>query len=91
MYLRSVIDEDGVIKWFNEDNQLHREDGPAIEYPNGDKHWFMYNRLHRLNGPAIPSRNGNIQFWYLNGIEYSEKEYKEKMRRKKILYLREQL
>ena len=23
--------------------KLHREDGPAVEYPNGEKYWFLNN------------------------------------------------
>lgn len=32
---------------------LHREDGPAIEYHNGDKIWYLNGVRHREDGPAI--------------------------------------
>ena len=32
--------------------QLHREDGPAEEYPNGSKYWYLNGERHRDNGPA---------------------------------------
>ena len=50
----------------NEKGQFHREDGPAREWHNGDKEWF------------------------LNGIEYSEEEWKQevaKIKLKRILDL----
>ena len=31
---------DGTKRWFL-NGKLHREDGPAIEYPNGSKEWFL--------------------------------------------------
>jgi hypothetical protein len=30
-----------VTKWYNENDQLHREDGPAIEYSDGFKYWYL--------------------------------------------------
>jgi hypothetical protein len=34
------IDEFGVKQW-RLNGEWHREDGPAIEYPDGTKHWFF--------------------------------------------------
>ena len=51
--------------------KLHREDGPAIEYPNGDKRWYLNGKLHREDGPAVEYANGN-KYWYLNGIEVDQ-------------------
>ena len=36
--------DDGTKYWCL-DGQLHREDGPAIEYPDGVKRWFL-NDVH---------------------------------------------
>ena len=56
--------------WLNGD--LHREDGPAIEYANGDKEWWHLNgKLHREDGPAIEYANGG-KWWYLNGKRHRE-------------------
>lgn len=46
---------------------LHRTDGPAIEFVNGDKEWFYHGRHHRVDGPAIKCKNG-YKVWYLNGM-----------------------
>ena len=35
-----TVDSYKTIRWYNEQDQLHREDGPAIEHANGDKAWL---------------------------------------------------
>ncbi len=30
-----------ITKWHNESNQPHREDGPAVEWADGDKSYFI--------------------------------------------------
>ena len=32
---------------------LHREDGPAVEYNNGIKFWYLHGKRHRADGPAV--------------------------------------
>jgi hypothetical protein len=64
-------------EWRN-NGKLHRDDGPAIEYKNGDKLWYQHDKLHRLDGPAIEYENGS-QLYFLNDIEYSKKEYWKKV------------
>ena len=50
---------------------MHREDGPAIEFADGYKAWFLNGELHREDGPAIEDADGN-KFWYLNGEFHRE-------------------
>lgn len=64
------LDDDNNIKYCI----YHREDGPANEYANGDKAWYIYGKLHREDGPAIQYVNGN-KYWYLNDVEYSFEEW----------------
>ena len=45
---------------------IHREDGPAIERPNGDKAWIINGSFHKINGPAIEWDDG-YKAWYING------------------------
>jgi hypothetical protein len=52
-------------EWYNEQNQLDREDGPAIECANGTKLWYRNDQIHRDDGPAIEDTNGN-KWWYRN-------------------------
>lgn len=42
---------------------LHRDDGPAIESPDGKRQWFRYGRRHREDGPAVESRDGTSEWW----------------------------
>lgn len=54
------------VYWVNDKEQLHREDGPAVEYANGTKEWCINGKLHRENGPAVEYANGTKQ-WWVNG------------------------
>ena len=69
--------ENGTKKWYLND-ELHREDGPAIECCSGTKHWYLNDELHRIDGPAI-ERSDGTNHWYLNGTEYTEEEFNKKM------------
>ena len=62
----------------NEKGQLHRVDGPAVEYINGNKYWFINGKRHREDGPAIEYNNGN-KSWFLNDIRYSEEEFHQEL------------
>jgi hypothetical protein len=59
-----TIDENGDKVW-RLDGDIHRTDGPAIEFANGDRNWCLYNKLHREDGPAIDNLNG-IKCWLLD-------------------------
>jgi hypothetical protein len=64
------------IKRYYLNNLLHREDGPAIEYSNGDQDWFFEGKRHRLDGPAMTYADGN-KSWYFNGKRVNCKSQKE--------------
>jgi len=49
------------------DRCLHREDGPAKEYEDGTKAWFLNNKRHREDGPAIEYGDDGGGDWYING------------------------
>ena len=55
-------------------DKLHRLDGPAVEYADGDKEWFVDGKRHRLDGPAVECANGAKE-WYVEGERYSEAEF----------------
>jgi len=59
------IDDNGDVRWYL-NNELHREDGPAVERADGSRRWYLHGKLHRTNGPAIEWANGT-HFWYLSG------------------------
>ena len=61
--MRKETDSCGTICYYNDLNQLHREDGPAIEYANGTKFWCRNDQYHREDGSAIEYAHGN-KYWY---------------------------
>ena len=54
------------IEWRDRHGQLHRDDGPAAIWPNGNQAWYQHGQLHRDDGPAIIRPDGN-QVWYQHG------------------------
>jgi hypothetical protein len=67
------IDEDGD-KLYYSDREMkirHREDGPAVEWSDGYKAWWLNGKLHREDGPAIEHVNGD-KSWWLNGKHHRE-------------------
>jgi len=46
--------------------ELHRTDGPAAEYANGDSSWYVDDKRHRVDGPAIEYADGG-KVWYVDG------------------------
>ena len=59
------VDRGGTKRWYL-NGKRHREDGPAIEYPDGTKVWYLNDELHREDGPAVEYPDGT-KSWYLNG------------------------
>ncbi len=61
---------------YYKNNKLHREDGPAIEWKNGNKHWLLNDRLHRTDGPAIDlvetELECTVKKWSINGKYHRE-------------------
>jgi hypothetical protein len=64
------VEYDGTKKWYL-NGKLHREDGPAIEYPSGTKEWHLNGKLHREDGPAVEYWSG-AKRWYLYGELHRE-------------------
>ncbi len=61
--MKKEINQYGDVSYFNEQNQLHRENGPAVECTNGDKFWYQNGKCHRENGPALEFADGDKQWW----------------------------
>ena len=59
------LDDDGNKLWYLND-ELHRIDGPAIEWADGSKSWYLNGKLHREDGPAIKNVLTHCEAWYLN-------------------------
>ena len=69
--------KDGTNEWFL-DGQLHREDGPAIEYVSGTKEWWLKGKLHREDGPAVEWADGSKEL-HLNDKRITEEEFNNRM------------
>ena len=59
-----IVDDDKNICWYNDKEQLHRLDGPAVEYADGAKVWYVEDKRHRLDGPAVEYADGS-KTWYV--------------------------
>jgi len=84
------IDEFGS-KFYYKDKEmkiLHREDGAAIEWNNGDKSWWLNGERHREDGPAIERWDGS-KSWWLNSVYYTEEEFKKKTSKEIVLTMDE--
>jgi len=53
--------------------QLHREDGPAIEFTDHtkSKYWYWCGQPHREDGPAVEWSSGYKE-WWINGIQVTK-------------------
>jgi hypothetical protein len=85
------IDEDGNKRWYKDDN-LHREDGPAIEGKYGSKYWCIEGKLHREDGPAVEYKKGNKRWssWYIEGIQLSKDQFDHILAKKRLTKLQGQ-
>jgi hypothetical protein len=41
-----TVNDNGVKRWHNEKGELHRLDGPAVEYADGSKEWLVNDLFH---------------------------------------------
>jgi len=63
------INRYGDIYWRLPNRNLHREGGPAVEYINGTKYWFINGLVHREGAPAIEYGNGRKE-WWIHGLKH---------------------
>ena len=62
------IDKNGT-KFYYKDKAMtiyHRLDGPALEYADGYKSWYVDGKLNRIDGPAIEYTDGSKVWWVDN-------------------------
>lgn len=62
-----TVDMESTVRFYKKGTEeLHRLDGPAVEYANGTNRWYRNDDLHRLDGPAVECVDGD-KVWYQNG------------------------
>ena len=76
--LTLTVDQWGNRIYRNSHGQLHRQHGPAIEWANGGYDWYQNGLRHRVWGPAYV--RANERYWYLNGEQFTEKEFHERLK-----------
>jgi hypothetical protein len=82
------IEHSDRIVYKNEQGKYHRLDGPAREFKDGYKEWYINGIRHREDGPAIEWNF--FKRWYLNNKIYTEQDWQQEVIRlklKRILYL----
>ena len=62
---RVEVAKDGTRRYYNNAGELHRDEGPAVEWADGSKGWFQNGQYHRTDGPAIERADGT-KLWYQN-------------------------
>jgi hypothetical protein len=77
MIIKYKINKYGTKYWYQND-QLHKTDGPAIIYPDSSKLWYQNNQVHRTDGPAIEYADG-LKSWYIKDKRYPEEEYRKQL------------
>jgi hypothetical protein len=84
-YNRVEKDEFGTYYYLNDD--LHRLDGPAVNYEYGDKFYYVNNKLHRIIGPAAEYNNGYKEWYYEDKyIECNSQEEFERYLKLKLFW-----
>jgi len=79
-YTKREVSEFRTVCYYNSVGQIHRTDGPAIIFVNGDKYWMVNEKRHRLNGPAViwytdTSSSMPVQEWWINNKEYKKSKH----------------
>lgn len=64
------VDPHGVVRWTLK-SRLHREDGPAVEWPSSTKEWWSHGKRHRDGKPAVVFHNGDEE-WWVNGERHRD-------------------
>ena len=66
---RIEVDTYGTRMYYNTAGQLHRTDGPAIEWEDGGTCWVQNGLRHRTDGPAVEWANGTKE-WYQDDLRH---------------------
>ena len=77
------VDSLGTIYYKNKLNLFHRTDGPAVEYTDGFKSWWINGKQHREDGPAVVFSDGYVEYW-LKDRSYSKEEWETEVIKLKL-------
>jgi hypothetical protein len=65
------VTKGGTRCYYNNAGELHRDEGPAVEWADGSKGWFQNGQYHRTDGAAVEYSDGDKD-WYINGEQLTE-------------------
>ena len=65
MKIREMFDTNGFKIFINENNQYHRENGPAVIYNEKDFTFYINDLLHREDGPAVVRGDNKYFSWFI--------------------------
>jgi len=68
-----IIEPSGDVYFRNYKGQYHRLDGPAVEWVDGTKYWYINGLCHRIDGPAA-KRDGFL-YWFLKDKFYKKSNH----------------
>ena len=72
--------------WFDYIIEAHPSFTGCLVDGKGVKRWFVDGQRHRENGPAVEWPDGT-KFWFINGVQYTEREHKPQVRHIKLKML----
>jgi len=78
----------GIKTYTDSRGRLHRNNGPALVYPDVQIEWYKHGKSHRIDGPALITPNGWA--WYVNGVRiesWEQLKYEANLSDEKILEL----
>jgi hypothetical protein len=81
----SVTDSDGTVRNYK-GHYFHRENGPAVEWSNGDKSYYMNGKLHREDGPAIDWADEKAYYYKGERTECTSQQEFERLLRLKAFW-----
>ena len=64
------------IEYYNEKGQLHRIEGPAVHYFDGNDFYYVDGKLHNIKGPAIIWPEDKSQEFYIHGKQLNHLEFR---------------
>jgi hypothetical protein len=48
---------------YGKDDRIHRDDGPAVIYKNGEIRYYKNDKRHRDDGPAVICKDGEMRYY----------------------------
>ncbi len=56
--------------WKDKKGKVHRLNGPAVIFRDGDRSWYKHGQRHRDDGPAREWPSQNKEEWWKDGKHY---------------------